>query len=73
MSARPFASRRSFRSLDELPEAPELVVLAVPVDRIWRGTSEIQRLIIANEIGKRGLRTLLEFGTGAPREAMAHA
>jgi hypothetical protein len=32
-----------------------------------------RRLIIANEIGKRGLRPLLEFGSGAPREAMAHA
>jgi acyl-CoA dehydrogenase len=25
------------------------------VDRIWEGTSEIQRLIIANEVVKRGL------------------
>jgi len=24
------------------------------VDRIWEGTSEIQRLVIANELGKRG-------------------
>jgi butyryl-CoA dehydrogenase len=31
------------------------------VDRIWEGTSEIQRLIIANEIDKRGLRGLLDF------------
>ena len=32
------------------------------VDRIWEGTSEIQRLVIANEVKKRGLDTLLEFG-----------
>ncbi len=38
----------------------------IRVDRIWEGTSEIQRLIIANEVGKRGLRSLLEFGTGVP-------
>jgi acyl-CoA dehydrogenase len=31
------------------------------VDRIWEGTSEIQRLIIANEVAKRGLPGLLEF------------
>jgi acyl-CoA dehydrogenase len=31
------------------------------VDRIWEGTSEIQRLIIANEASKRGLSGLLEF------------
>ncbi|MFD9078796.1 acyl-CoA dehydrogenase family protein, partial [Streptomyces erythrochromogenes] len=28
------------------------------VDRIWEGTSEIQRLIIANELIKRGTRAL---------------
>ncbi|MGW0995948.1 acyl-CoA dehydrogenase family protein [Streptomyces sp. NPDC002523] len=32
------------------------------VDRIWEGTSEIQRLVIANEIGKRGLG-MLDFPT----------
>jgi butyryl-CoA dehydrogenase len=31
------------------------------VDRIWEGTSEIQRLVIANEIDKRGLRGLVDF------------
>ncbi|MFI8993825.1 acyl-CoA dehydrogenase family protein [Streptomyces sp. NPDC053542] len=31
------------------------------VDRIWEGTSEIQRLVIANEISKRGLDGLLSF------------
>ncbi|MFJ6947072.1 acyl-CoA dehydrogenase family protein, partial [Streptomyces wuyuanensis] len=28
------------------------------VDRIWEGTSEIQRLIVANELIKRGTRAL---------------
>jgi acyl-CoA dehydrogenase len=32
------------------------------VDRIWEGTSEIQRLIIANEATKRGLDGLLSHG-----------
>jgi acyl-CoA dehydrogenase len=31
------------------------------LDRIWEGTSEIQRLIVANEIDKRGLDGLLSF------------
>ena len=31
------------------------------VDRIWEGTSEIHRLIIANEVATRGLRGLLGF------------
>jgi acyl-CoA dehydrogenase len=31
------------------------------VDRIWEGTSEIQRLIIGNEAAKRGLDGLLSF------------
>lgn len=31
------------------------------VDRIWEGTSEIQRLVIANETKKRGLEKLLSF------------
>ena len=34
------------------------------VDRIWEGTSEIQRLVIANEVDKRGLAGLLSFRTG---------
>jgi len=36
------------------------------VDRIWEGTSEIQRLIIGNEIAKRGVGGILSF-PGAPR------
>ena len=30
------------------------------VDRIWEGTSEIQRLIIANGLYKRGQKTMIE-------------
>jgi len=32
------------------------------VDRIWEGTSEIQRVIIANEVMKRGLSGILSHG-----------
>ncbi|MCX4903175.1 acyl-CoA dehydrogenase family protein [Streptomyces sp. NBC_00878] len=31
------------------------------VDRIWMGTSEVQRIVIANEIDKRGTSGLLRF------------
>jgi acyl-CoA dehydrogenase len=34
----------------------------IRVDRIWEGTSEIQRNIIANEVRKRGLSSLVQFG-----------
>ncbi|MEA2247701.1 MAG: hypothetical protein QOH46_2230, partial [Solirubrobacteraceae bacterium] len=33
--------------------------------RIWEGTSEIQRLIVANEVSKRGLDGVLSFGGAA--------
>jgi acyl-CoA dehydrogenase len=35
------------------------------VDRIWEGASEIQRLIIGNEVAKRGLDGLLTLGAVA--------
>jgi butyryl-CoA dehydrogenase len=35
------------------------------VDRIWEGTSEIQRLVIANELDKRGLEGLVGFAREA--------
>ena len=41
----------------------------IRVDRIWEGTSEIQRLVIANEARKRGLDDLLGVGAAAGREA----
>ena len=37
----------------------------IRVDRIWEGTSEIQRIIIGNEVTKRGLRSLIGFGPAA--------
>ena len=40
------------------------------VDRIWEGTSEIQRVIVANEVRKRGLDDILSFG-GRPAAAAA--
>jgi len=43
----------------------------IRVDRIWEGTSEIQRLIVANEVAKRGLDGVLAFG-GRP-EPLTHA
>jgi len=39
--------------------AVERLYRDIRVDRIWEGTSEIQRLVIANEITKRGLDNLL--------------
>ena len=41
----------------------------IRVDRIWEGTSEIQRLIIGNEVAKRGLDGVL--GVGAVTDAVA--
>jgi acyl-CoA dehydrogenase len=41
------------------------------VDRIWEGTSEIQRLIVGNEVGKRGLDGVLAFGEAAVAGAAA--
>jgi acyl-CoA dehydrogenase len=35
------------------------------VDRIWEGTSEIQKLVIANEMDKRGLAGILTFAYDA--------
>jgi butyryl-CoA dehydrogenase len=43
------------------------------VDRIWEGTSEIQRLIVANEVNKRGLDGVLSFGDAAALAGTAAA
>ena len=45
----------------------------IRVDRIWEGTSEIQRMIVANEVGKRGLDHLLEFGASVAAGEAVHA
>jgi butyryl-CoA dehydrogenase len=45
----------------------------IRVDRIWEGTSEIQRLIIAGEIAKRGLSSLLELAGGSGVAAVPRA
>ncbi len=52
----------------------------IRVDRIWEGTSEIQRMIIANEVSKRGLDQLVTYGSahgassnGSPGAAPAAA
>ncbi len=37
----------------------------IRVDRIWEGTSEIQRVVIAGQIRKRGFGTFADIG-GAP-------
>lgn len=37
------------------------------MDRIWEGTSEIQKLIIGNEIVKRGAEDLLAYPAGTGR------
>ena len=38
----------------------------IRVDRIWEGTSEIQRMIIANEVAKRGLEHLVTYRVEQP-------
>jgi acyl-CoA dehydrogenase len=45
----------------------------IRVDRIWEGTSEIQRLIIGNEVAKRGLDGVLGFGAGTAERVGATA
>jgi acyl-CoA dehydrogenase len=45
----------------------------IRVDRIWEGTSEIQRLIIGNEVAKRGLDGVLGFGAATGERVGAAA
>jgi acyl-CoA dehydrogenase len=50
--------------------AVERLYRDIRVDRIWEGTSEIQRIIIAGEIAKRGLTSLLDIaGSASPAAA----
>jgi len=44
----------------------------IRVDRIWEGTSEIQRLIIAGAVRKRGLGDLLRYDAALPQGASVH-
>lgn len=44
----------------------------IRVDRIWEGTSEIQRLIIAGAVRKRGLGELLRYDAALPQETSVH-
>jgi acyl-CoA dehydrogenase len=43
------------------------------VDRIWEGTSEIQRLVIGNEVAKRGLDRVLSVGAQSGEPAASAA
>jgi len=45
----------------------------IRVDRIWEGTSEIQRMIIAGEARKRGLDGMIQFGAAVPAREAVHA
>jgi alkylation response protein AidB-like acyl-CoA dehydrogenase len=45
-------------------EPAERIWRELRVDRIWEGTSEIQRVVIGNELRKRGARRY----TGWPAE-----
>ncbi|MGW4129434.1 acyl-CoA dehydrogenase family protein [Amycolatopsis japonica] len=43
----------------------ERIYRDVRVDRIWMGTSEVQRLVVVNELDKRGLDGLVHFSDPA--------
>jgi len=45
----------------------------IRVDRIWEGTSEIQRMIIAGEARKRGLDGMIQYGAALPDREAVHA
>lgn len=47
----------------------ERIYRDVRLDRLWEGTSEIQRLIVANEIDKRGLAGLISYRVTAGARA----
>ena len=68
--AKLFASEAAFRCADRVVQvfggrgymrenAPERFFRELRVDRIWEGTSEIQRVIIARALEKRGVRQVV--------------
>jgi alkylation response protein AidB-like acyl-CoA dehydrogenase len=44
------------------------LVRELRVDRIWEGTSEIQRLIVGSQLRKRGPRLFTDWPGGAARD-----
>ena len=44
---------------DHIKNVAERFFRELRADRIWEGTSEIQRIIIANSLYKRGLKNLI--------------
>jgi len=76
--AKLFASEAAYRCADRAVQvfggrgymrttAAERFLRELRVDRIWEGTSEVQRLIVARGLEKRGVERML--GTGTHREA----
>ena len=75
--AKVFCSEAIFRVVDRcvqvlggrgyMRDSPvERLYRDIRVDRIWEGTSEIQRIIIAGEIAKRGFTSLLDIAGNTP-------
>jgi alkylation response protein AidB-like acyl-CoA dehydrogenase len=69
--AKLFCSEAAFRCADRAVQvfggrgymrttAAERLWREVRVDRIWEGTSEIQRLIVARSLERRGVRSMIE-------------